>query len=59
MKTIYKIIKKIVFAFTIIYSFNIIMESLNLFIPLNALTIGIVTLLGFPGLFTLVGLILI
>ncbi len=59
MKIIYKMIKKIVFAFTIIYSFNIIMESLNMFIPLNILTISIVTLLGFPGLFTLVGLILI
>ncbi len=59
MKIIYKMIKKIVFAFTIIYSFNLIMESLNMFIPLNVLTIGIVTLLGFPGLFTLVGLILI
>ncbi len=59
MKIIYKIIKRIIFAFTLTYGFNIIMGNIDLFIPLNIITIGIVTLLGFPGLFALVGIILI
>lgn len=59
MKMIYIIIKKLFFAFTCIYGFNIIMESLKLFIPINLYTIGSVSLLGFPGLFLLVGLIMI
>lgn len=59
MKPFIKILKRLFFAFTCIYSFNIIMESLKLFIPLNLYTIGAVSLLGFPGLFVLVGLIMI
>lgn len=59
MKKIYKVITRLFFAFTCIYGFNIIMESLKLFIPLNVYTLGTVSLLGFPGLFVLVGLILI
>lgn len=59
MKTIFKIIRKLFFAFTCIYSFNIIMESLKLFIPINLYTVTTVTMLGFPGLFVLVGLIMI
>ncbi len=59
MKNVYKVIKRLFFAFTCIYGFNIIMESLKLFIPINIYTIGTVSLLGFPGLFVLVGLILV
>ncbi len=59
MKHIYKITKRIIFAFAILYSFNIIMESLKLFIPINLYTISSIAVLGFPGLFVLVGLLLI
>lgn len=59
MKMLYSVIKKIIFAFTILYSFNIIMESLSLFIPINLYTIGTISFLGFPGLFILVGLLMI
>lgn len=59
MKTILKIIKRVVFAFAVLYGFNIIMESMNLFIPINVYTILTVSALGFPGLFTLVGFIII
>ena len=59
MKTLLKIIRRIIFAFAILYGFNIIMESLKMFIPLNIYTITSVAVLGFPGLFILVGLLLI
>lgn len=59
MKIILNIIKRITFAFALLYGFNIIMESLKLFIPLNIYTIGSVAILGFPGLFILVGLLMI
>lgn len=57
MKTIYLIIKRLVFAFGLIYGFNLIMQKVNLFIPINEFTIGTISLLGFPGLFLIVGLI--
>lgn len=59
MKILMKITKRIIFAFAVLYGFNIIMESLKLFIPLNIYTISSVAILGFPGLFILVGLLMI
>lgn len=59
MKHIYKITKRIIFAFAILYGFNIMMESLKLFIPINIYTVSSVAVLGFPGLFVLVGLLII
>lgn len=59
IKNIYKFFKHVVFAFGLIYSFNIIMTNLNINIPVNIYTILFVSMLGFPGIFTLVGLILL
>lgn len=56
MKIIFKLIKRMTFALAVLYSFNIIMDALNIFIPINPYTIGSITILGFPGLFLLVGL---
>ena len=44
-------------AFVILYSFNMIMNALGLFIPINIFSITTIGLLGFPGLFIIVGLI--
>lgn len=59
MRYIIKIIKKISFGLIVLYSFNIIMNSLNMFIPINIITASIVSTLGFPGMFLLVGILLI
>ena len=59
MKIIMKIIKRLVFAFAILYSFNIIMNALDLFIPINMYTVASIFILGFPGLFLVVALKLI
>lgn len=48
-----KVIKKIVFAIIIIYSLDLFIRNLNIFIPLNIYTVSIVSALGFPGLITL------
>lgn len=59
IKNIYRLLKHIIFAFGLIYSFNIIMANMNINIPVNIYTILFVTMLGFPGLFSLVGLVLL
>ena len=56
MKTIVRIMKKLIFSIVVLYSFNIIMNSLHIFIPINIYTIITVSLFGFPGLFLLIGL---
>lgn len=50
----FKIIKKIVFAALLIYSFDVFAVSLNLSIPINFVTILIVSLFEIPALMCLV-----
>ena len=52
---LYIVIKKIILAFCFIYGFDLIATGINVFIPINILTILVVTLLGFPGLLALIG----
>lgn len=56
---IVNIIKKIVVAIALIYGLNLIISSMGVIIPLNVITIIFVSLLGIPGLCTLVALFLI
>ncbi|MDD2207751.1 MAG: pro-sigmaK processing inhibitor BofA family protein [Bacilli bacterium] len=50
---ILKIIKKLVFAILIIYGLDLLIQNLGIFVPLNLVTIFIVSTLGFPGLISL------
>lgn len=59
IKKILNIIKKILFSAFIIYGFNLIASPLNLIIPFNLITIGLITLLGLPALFALIAIYLI
>ena len=54
LKKFIKLVKKIVFA--TLYGYNIVTAPLNLQIPINFVTLGLVSLLGIPSL---IGLILI
>lgn len=54
MKYVISILKRIIFGFFVLYSFNIISSNFNLVIPINIVTVSIVSLLGFPALFALV-----
>ena len=53
MKKIFIFIRKIVFSFIILYGFNKIGVNFNLIIPFNFITLGLITILGFPALFSL------
>lgn len=54
MKLLYKIIKKIVFSFGLIYAYNMVMSQFNIPIPFNISTISVTTFLGIPGFVGLV-----
>lgn len=47
------ILKKIVFAFGVIYGINVILKNVGIYIPINIITIGITSFLGVPGLLSL------
>lgn len=58
MKKVFKLIKKLIYGFLLIYSFNIILQPLNINIPLNLITIGAVSLFGISAFLSLITLLL-
>lgn len=58
MKRIINLIKKIIFAVLLIYSFNMLYGKFQINIPLNLYTILLVTILGFPGFCSIIFLLM-
>ncbi|HIS38723.1 MAG TPA: pro-sigmaK processing inhibitor BofA family protein [Candidatus Onthousia faecavium] len=54
MKRIWQIVKRIIISAFVLYGYNLIATRFNLVIPINYITIGAVSVLGFPMLFVLV-----
>lgn len=54
LKRIIKLVRKVCFAFVMLYGLNLILSSVNIFIPINIFSITLVTLLGVPGVLGLV-----
>ena len=54
MKYLYKLIKKVIVSFGILYAYNMLMNQFNLPIPINVFTLGITTILGIPGFIGLI-----
>lgn len=51
---IIKALKKICYAFVMLYGLNLILTSANIFLPINLITLSLVALLGSPGIIGLV-----
>ena len=54
IKKIGIVIRKVCTVVFVIYGLNLILSSINIFIPINLINVGVVSFLGFPGLFSLV-----
>ncbi|MBQ7140756.1 MAG: pro-sigmaK processing inhibitor BofA family protein [Bacilli bacterium] len=59
LKQIFNILKKIVLAAFILYGFNMLISPLSIIIPINIITLLIVSFLGFSGLLGLVIILLV
>ncbi len=59
IKKLVIVIRKVCTSIFILYGLNFILSSINIVIPINAISILVVTLLGFPGLFSLILMFLI
>ncbi len=56
-KALLCIIKRIILGFVILYGYNLIATSFNMTIPINLITIALVSLLGAPALVALIMLL--
>lgn len=54
VKKIIQIVKKIVFSSFLLYGYNILVEPLGLIIPINVITVGILSIFGIPALFSFI-----
>lgn len=54
IKKIVKIIKKIVFSFLLLYTYNVFAVSYNMMIPINYYTLGMLFLFDISGLVSLI-----
>ena len=59
LKRIFNIIKKIVVCAFILYGYNLLVGPLNLSIPINIITVFLLTLFGIPALVSLIVILLI
>lgn len=59
LKITTKILKKLIFAFILIYSLDLILNSVNIFIPINIFTLSVGTILGPSGIIAIIMLQLI
>lgn len=54
MNKIIKVLRKLCMAFVMLYGINVILSSTNVFIPINIITLILVTILGTPSILGLV-----
>lgn len=49
-----KAVKRLIFAFVSLYTVGIVLSFLDIFVPINIYTLVISSVLGFPGIVSLV-----
>ena len=54
LKFIFKIIKRIIISFFLLYAYNLLVQPIGLIIPINVFTVGALTILGVPALLALI-----
>ncbi len=55
-KIIFLLVKRVVLAICLVYAFDLVGSGLNVFIPINIITIIVVSSLGMSGLLSLVAI---
>lgn len=48
------VLRKLCTAVFVLYGLNLILSSINIIIPINLINVGLVGILGVPGMFALV-----
>lgn len=53
MNKVFSLLKKIILSYIILYGYNLIASQFNMVIPINIVTVSLITFLGFPCLIAL------
>lgn len=58
-KKLLEIIKKVIFSVLVLYGYNLISSPLNLMVPINIVTVSLISILGMPALLALILVLLL
>ena len=58
-KKIFSVFKRIIFSSFLLYGYNLIAAPLGLIVPINVITVLLLTILGIPALFSLIIILLL
>lgn len=59
MKLVINVLKRLIMSFLLIYSLNVIISDLNVFVPINFVSIAVISLLGIPGMLSFLVLLIL
>ncbi len=59
LKKIFKFMRKVIFSFFFLYSYNLIASPLNLIVPINIITVLAISILGVPAIFSFIIILLL
>ena len=58
IKKIFKLLKRIIISTFLLYGYNLLIQPLGFIIPINFITIGLITVLGVPAMMALIFIII-
>lgn len=58
-KRIIKILKKLLVSSFLLYGYNVVAAPLSLIVPINFITVSLLTIFGMPALFSLITILII
>lgn len=58
IKKILKILKRIIVSAFLLYGYNLLVQPLGFIIPINFITVGLITVLGIPAMLALIFIII-
>lgn len=59
LKKIFSVIKRIIVSSFVLYGYNLIVGPLNMVIPINIITVGLLTIFGVPALVALITILVL
>lgn len=54
LKKLFSLFKRVIISAFVLYGYNLIASPINLIIPINVFTVGILTVFGLPAIFSLI-----
>lgn len=59
LKIILKILKRIIISSFLLYGYNLIVQPMGITIPINVITVSLLTILGVPALMALISVVVL